>query len=121
MPIADYSLVALDCPEPRQLAEFYRAIIGGDIVKEDDDWVELRTANAATVAFQRAPGLVVPAWPDGGPQQMHLDFDVADLDEAERAVLAVGARKAEFQPKPGDWRVFLDPIGHPFCLVRVGS
>ena len=42
MPIADYSLVALDCPEPRQLAEFYRAIIGGDIVKEDDDWVELR-------------------------------------------------------------------------------
>lgn len=118
MPIADYSLVALDCPDPRALAEFYRSIVGGEIAKADPDWVELRTANGALVAFQLAPDLVVPAWPDGGPQQMHLDFEVADLEAGEQAVVEVGARKAAFQPQPDHWRVFLDPVGHPFCLCR---
>lgn len=121
MPIAEYSLVALDCPDPRALAEFYRAIVGGDIVKEYPVWVELRTANGGVVAFQRVDDYVAPGWPDGGPQQAHLDFDVADLDDGERAVLDVGAQKAAEQPQPDDWRVFLDPAGHPFCLVRTGS
>ena len=57
-----------------------------------------------------------PDWAEGA-QQVHLDFALADLDEGERAVLALGARKAEVQPAPDDWRVFLDPAGHPFCLV----
>jgi hypothetical protein len=31
-------------------------------------------------------------------------------------VLSLGATKADFQP--GDtFRVYLDPVGHPFCLV----
>jgi hypothetical protein len=42
---------------------------------------------------------------------------VADLDFAERAVMTLGARKTETQPAPEEWRVFLDPAGHPFCLV----
>ena len=32
-------------------------------------------------------------------------------------MLDVGARKAETQPGES-FRVFLDPAGHPFCLVR---
>ena len=48
---------------------------------------------------------------------MDLDFDVDDLDVGERAVLAIGARKSPTQPRPDGWRVFLDPAGHPFCLV----
>ena len=40
-----------------------------------------------------------------------------DLDEGEAQVLALGAIKAEVQPEPDDFRVFLDPAGHPFCLV----
>jgi hypothetical protein len=34
-------------------------------------------------------------------------------------LLAIGAVKAERQPKPDRWRVFLDPAGHPFCLIKV--
>ncbi|HJR93500.1 MAG TPA: VOC family protein, partial [Acidimicrobiia bacterium] len=48
---------------------------------------------------------------------LHLDFDVPDMDEGEKAVLALGARKAEAQPGT-TWRVYLDPAGHPFCLVE---
>jgi hypothetical protein len=68
------------------------------------------------LAFQLAPGYRPPAWPDpASPQQMHLDVRVDDLDQAEAAVLALGARTL---PGGGDtFRVFTDPAGHPFCLV----
>ena len=39
-----------------------------------------------------------------------------DLDEGEAFVLGLGATKTEAQPG-STWRVFLDPAGHPFCLV----
>ena len=42
---------------------------------------------------------------------------VDDLDDSEAAVLSIGARKAEFQPSPNSFRVYLDPVGHPFRLV----
>ena len=72
----------------------------------------------ATLAFQLAPDHQPPVWPSGDqPQQAHIDFDVDDLDAGEVAVMALGARKAEFQPEPDAFRVFLDPAGHPFCLV----
>ncbi|MGH9133650.1 MAG: VOC family protein [Ilumatobacteraceae bacterium] len=115
--IARFSLVALDCPDHVALAEFYSAITGWEIGRVDDDWTELRSGGGATIAFQRAPGHVPPDWPtDQHPQQAHLDFDVDDLDVGEEQVLALGARKAEFQPDTS-WRVYLDPAGHPFCLI----
>jgi catechol 2,3-dioxygenase-like lactoylglutathione lyase family enzyme len=115
--IARFSLVAIVCQDPIGLAEFYAGVTGWEIASTDDDWVELASAGGATIAFQLAPGHRPPVWPgDDHPQQMHLDFDVDDLDEGEAAVVALGARRAEIQPG-GDFRVFLDPAGHPFCLV----
>lgn len=49
------------------------------------------------------------------PQQAHLDIDVPDLDAAEPAVLALGAVRLH---DAGGWRIYADPAGHPFCLVR---
>lgn len=117
MPIAEYSLVAFDCPDPVALAEFYRQIVGGEIEVSHDDWVVLKLEGKADIAFQKVTNYQVPDWPDGTPQQAHMDFDVPDLDLGEEAVIAVGAIKADFQPTPESWRVFLDPVGHPFCLV----
>lgn len=117
--IARFSVVALDCPDPQSLAAFYSALTGWPVEQpyETEDWVELRSDGPVTIAFQRAPGFRPPVWPsDEHPQQAHLDFDVPDLDEGERQVLAIGARKAEEQPGR-TFRVFLDPTGHPFCLV----
>jgi predicted enzyme related to lactoylglutathione lyase len=117
--IGRLSVVALDCPSPRPLAEFYRAITGWEIDRDDGDWVRLRGDGRATLAFQQADDYKPPLWPGADrPQQLHVDFDVADLDEAERRVMALGARKADFQPG-STFRVFLDPVGHPFCLVLV--
>jgi predicted enzyme related to lactoylglutathione lyase len=118
--IATFSVVALDCREPLALAEFYSALTGSPIERTDDDWVQLASTGGAALAFQRAPGHVPPQWPgDEQPQQIHLDFDVPDLDAAEEQVLALGARKHEVQPGES-FRVYLDPAGHPFCLCLAG-
>lgn len=116
--IATFSAVALDCRDPRKLAEFYSAVLDIPIGREDPDWVQLEPAGGAVLAFQLAPDHVPPQWPSAEhPQQMHLDLDVTDLDEGEAAVLALGARKHEHQPGT-TFRVFLDPAGHPFCLCQ---
>jgi Glyoxalase-like domain len=47
---------------------------------------------------------------------LHLDIRVKDVDEAERAVVALGARRVPAARETG-FRVFVDPVGHPFCLV----
>lgn len=118
--IARLSLFAFDCPDPQALAAFYSAVTGWEISDDSGGWVQLRSGEGATLAFQRAPDHKAPDWPSAeNPQQAHLDFDVDDLDEGEREVLSLGARKAEYQPGT-NFRVYLDPAGHPFCLVRSG-
>lgn len=117
--IARFALVALDTPDTEELARFYAAITGWDVAPhESSRWVELASDTGATIAFQEAPDHVPPVWPGNEhPQQLHIDFDVEDLDAGEQAVLDAGARKAEYQPGT-TFRVFLDPSGHPFCLVQ---
>lgn len=115
--IARLTVFALDCTDPRGVAEFYSKITGWAVERDDGEWVKLRSEGGATLAFQLARDHVPPIWPSADhPQQAHLDFDVDDLDAGEAAVIAIGARKAEVQPEPDAFRVFLDPAGHPFCL-----
>ena len=118
-PIASLDLVVLDTPDPRGLAAFYGAVLGWEIADDSDDWVTLRGANGTGMAFQLAPDLVPPSWPDDGvPQQSHLDLNVPDLDAAEAQVLALGATSTGLPAEPSSFRVYLDPSGHPFCLCR---
>jgi hypothetical protein len=66
-----------------------------------------------------ADGYQAPNWPaQSVPQQLHLDFAVDDLDQAEALILELGAAKPRFQPGGDRWRVFTEPAGHPFCLTR---
>ena len=118
--IATFSVAALDCPDPLALARFYSELTGWSVAADSDDsWAELDSPAGATIAFQGVEDHRPPDWPGSEhPQQLHLDFDVPDLDAGEQAVLAIGATKAEHQPGGTSFRVFLDPAGHPFCLVR---
>jgi catechol 2,3-dioxygenase-like lactoylglutathione lyase family enzyme len=119
MTIGRFTLFAFDCPDPFALATFYAGITGWEVDGEGpDEWIELvAEGGGATLAFQRVEGYAPPSWPgQAHPQQAHPDFDVADLDRGEEQVLALGATKSEYQPGT-TFRVFLDPAGHPFCLV----
>ncbi|MFJ2772222.1 VOC family protein [Streptomyces sp. NPDC087300] len=119
MPTAELRAMALDCRDHLALAEFYAAIIGGTPVRyeEEPDWIELKSHEGTILAFQRSPGHVPPKWPSSdGSQQMHLDLTVADVDAAEKQVLALGATLLDAGPPDRTWRVYADPAGHPFCL-----
>jgi Glyoxalase-like domain len=79
---------------------------------------EMRAVVSSRICFQRVTDYQAPRWPSSSqPQQFHLDVTVDDMDRAESETLAIGATKAEVQPsEKDDFRVFLDPAGHPFCL-----
>ena len=123
-------LVILDCPDALALGRFYAEVLGWEMEEGSDaDWTTLvppgggvsadNPDGRTTLAFQRIDDWVEPTWPGGPhPQQSHLDFSVPDIDAAEPAVIAAGARVHQYQPsKEGTFRVYLDPVGHPFCLV----
>jgi hypothetical protein len=118
MPIAQLRAVVLDTPEPRKLAEFYRALVGGEITYDDGEWVKLRDGASVVFSFQLAPDYQPPVWPSAEHgQQFHVDVTVDDLERAEAEVLSLGATKHDVQPAGDEnWRVYLDPTGHPFCL-----
>jgi hypothetical protein len=121
--IGTLQCVVLDCPDARELAGFYQSLLGGTVNQPDprwavsDDFSTLHTGSGLVFAFQRVTDYRPPRWPDSArPQQFHLDLDVADLDQAQEQVLALGA--ALLQVDTRGWRIFADPAGHPFCLLR---
>jgi len=118
--IGTFDVIVLDCSEPQVLARFYVELLGGEIVESDSDWAEILPSQAGgrpLLAFQRVDHYQPPEWPGQRiPQQVHLDVKVEDLDSAEDSVLAIGATATG--AGTNTFRVYLDPAGHPFCLIR---
>jgi catechol 2,3-dioxygenase-like lactoylglutathione lyase family enzyme len=110
--------VIFDCPNPGELADFYAEVLGVEVYEKTDGWAEIasQVGPRPLLAFQRVENYTPPQWPGQDvPQQIHLDVKVEDMDEAEAAVLALGATKAGSDHET--FRVYLDPAGHPFCLI----
>ncbi|MFI0821749.1 VOC family protein [Streptomyces sp. NPDC021098] len=121
MAIATLTVTAVDCPDPTALARFYQQVLGGEIKNEGKTWVDLFLPDGDRLAFQEAPGFVPPSWPSAKEsQQLHFDLRVTDMAEAQEKVLALGAKALDLDDDGGkrDFRVFADPAGHPFCLIR---
>ena len=128
----------LDCPHPRDLAEFYRELLGfayrpgderpPDGVPDDrgDDWLVLVDPNgSARLAFQAERSYVPPRWPPVGDEppsmMVHLDLLADSPDELRAArdrALALGAdlRLDRTDDPEEPLYVFADPAGHPFCI-----
>ncbi|MFN2388387.1 MAG: VOC family protein [Actinomycetota bacterium] len=109
----------LDSPDARELADFYRRLLGWTVTANEPGWVKLGAPDGGPgLSFQTETEYVRPTWPARpGDQQMmlHLDIEVDDLEAAGEHALGAGATLAEYQPQ-ANVRVYLDPAGHPFCL-----
>lgn len=129
-PKPQLDLVIIDCPDALALARFYAEVLGWELEDDGDKgWATLKPPGGglspenpdgrATLAFQGIDDFETPTWPGGAhPQQFHLDLWAGDIDAHEPAVLAAGARVHEHQPsETGSFRVYTDPVGHPFCLI----
>ncbi len=120
---ATLQCLVLDCPDDEVLARFYRALLGGEVNREDrrwgvgDGWSTLHLPSGVVLCFQRVAGYRPPRWPDPDhPQQAHLDLGVPDLAAAHADAVAAGA--ALLDDSRSGWWVYADPAGHPFCLVK---
>jgi Glyoxalase-like domain len=76
-----------------------------------------------SLASQRATNYIAPHWPEGPPQQLQLDLTVEDFITADERAVALGATDlspttAPEPDKTSGFRVYADPVGHPFCLCR---
>jgi len=116
--IGSLEKTVFDCPAPRALASFYAELLGMRVNEDSTDWVVIGVEpGQRQLAFQRVARWIPPRWPNPErPQQLHLDIRVDDVDAAERAVLDLGATRLPAMHESG-FRVFADPVGHPFCLV----
>ncbi|MHB8294562.1 MAG: VOC family protein [Acidimicrobiales bacterium] len=127
--------VVLDTTDVRELAEFYRELLGysyrpgddapaaGDTDVRSFDWLVLRDGSGRpSIAFQQVDALPAATWPDGDvPQQLHLDLTVLTIGELENQharATALGARllldRSDDEEEP--LNVYADPAGHPFCI-----
>lgn len=129
----------LDTTRPRELAEFYRQLLGlryrpGDEPSvgsaggrsDDADWLVLVDSDGVRkLAFQRVDRLPRTTWPRHDvPMQLHLDFTVSGLEQlrhqrerAEGLGATVLLDRTDDPQEP--LYVFADPSGHPFCIFPV--
>ncbi len=123
----------LDTTAPRELAEFYRQLLGlryrpgddqpADGSHDDADWLVLvDSSGARRLAFQQVDDLRPTTWPEHDvPMQLHVDFTVTSAAELERQRLraeALGAKLLLDRTEDPDEPLYVlaDPAGHPFCL-----
>jgi len=127
--------VVLDTTNARQLAEFYRQLLGyayrpgdeppdpGQPDPNGQDWLVLRNLpGTSRIAFQQVKSLPASTWPaEGVPQQLHLDMSVPSLEAFEQQhqrATSLGAKvlydRSDDKVEP--LRVYADPAGHPFCI-----
>lgn len=113
----------LDAKNAQELAKFYAGLLQWEIVFADEEYVCVaapgtRQGEYPGITIQQNPQYTPPVWPDEpkAQQQMaHLDFAVNNLETAVQHAIRCGGRPAH-QQFSEDWRVMLDPAGHPFCL-----
>jgi len=108
--------VVWDAPDIRALAAFYVGVAGLTQQHADDDWVTLTSSDGWRFGVQHAPDHVAPQWPDPAhPQQMHVDFRVADIEAAAAHAERLGAHRLSGNDR---WITLADPAGHPFDLCQ---
>jgi hypothetical protein len=113
--------VVLDCPDPWVLARFWASLLGGVPVEWYPGWVTIEPPpHGQRLSFQAT---AMPLAQDMA--RVHFDILVEDLTRAHARVVSAGAVLIgeHVSPRPGTdgkpvpWRVYRDPVGHPFCLV----
>lgn len=112
-------VIVFDAADLHAESAFWAGLLGGRVV-EDDRWHSvIDAAGEWRIGVQLAPDHVSPDWPDGAPQQVHLDLHVDDPRAAHDEVMAFGARllRPAFDLDAGEGhQVYADPAGHPFCI-----
>jgi predicted enzyme related to lactoylglutathione lyase len=119
-PVATLKMLTVDSGDAERDAAFWSAVLGWEISQAGEGYAMLSGPDHA-LGFGTIEDYAPPQWPNPqGSKQFHFDLAVDDMTAAERRIVELGATVPEDQP--GDeWRVLLDPSGHPFCLTPAAN
>ena len=117
MTIARFLSVVIDATNPKELSEFWRALLGGEVDPRTatEEWISLRDVpQLGYLSFQKVPEERMVK------NRVHLDMDVDDIAVATSQAVAVGARTfgGVVDECTGLLQVMLDPEGNEFCLIQ---
>ncbi len=112
-------VIVFDAADLQAESAFWAGILGGHVFADEAWHTVIDSAGEWRIGVQLAPNHVPPDWPDGTPQQVHLDLHVEDPRAAHDEAVTLGARL--LQPAPDldsaeGHQVYADPAGHPFCI-----
>ncbi|GIG30356.1 VOC family protein [Cellulomonas marina] len=117
----------VEAQDHRALADFWRQVLGWEVMFEDDTqsvvippWAMELTEQ---LPFERVPpGLVfVPVeHAKAGKNRLHLDLAPHTSDDRDVEIarlLALGARRVDVGQGDVPWEVLADPEGNEFCVL----
>lgn len=120
-----FSELAIDCHDPRKMAEFWGAVLGYDVLDSADDVVEIGAAAVTPEAVRAGavpPTLVFVTVPESKTvkNRIHIDVSPTDCEQDEEVerLLALGARHVDVGQGEQPWVVLADPEGNEFCVLR---
>jgi predicted enzyme related to lactoylglutathione lyase len=108
--------IAIDALNPRQVADFWAAVLGWRIVEESADIVTIAPADAAWPTIDVVP---VPEH-KAVKNRLHLDLRADGCTAAEEVarLVGLGARHVDVGQGPdAAWTVLADPEGNEFCIL----
>ncbi|HEX8347446.1 MAG TPA: VOC family protein [Actinoplanes sp.] len=118
-----HQVVVFDAANLTTESRFWAGVLDGTVDAEAD-WHMVLVDGQPRIGVQLAPDHVRPQWPDGVPQQIHLDLWVDDFATAHEKVMSLGAtvlKAADEAESADNFQVYADPAGHPFCICWVNG
>ena len=115
------TVLAIDAVQPRTVADFWCAVLGWQVVEQDESGVSIAPADGAAAGVGGL-GIDVLKVPEAkaGKNRLHLDLraDGTTTEQELERLLGLGARRADVGQGPDvSWVVLADPEGNEFCLL----
>ena len=111
--------LTIDCSDEKRLCDFYQKLLGWEKCELYGHQALKDPNERTTFLFIQEEDFAPPVWPEEpGKQQkqIHLDFQVPDVDAAVRYTESIGATKSKAQFGGEYFVTMFDPDGHPICL-----
>jgi predicted enzyme related to lactoylglutathione lyase len=110
------AVIAIDAVNPRLVADFWCAVLGWDVLDEEDGIVSIGSPSG------EQPGIDVCRVPEAKTvkNRLHLDLRADGTGRATELarLLELGARRVDVGQSPdASWVVLADPEGNEFCLL----
>jgi hypothetical protein len=112
------AVAVFDAADLHAESAFWADMLDGHVFEDESFHSVIDSGGEWRIGVQLAPAHVPPQWPDGAPQQVHLDLHVEDPKEAHEQATRLGARmlqSGDLDATEGH-QVYADPAGHPFCI-----